>query len=61
MLIRPSNWGQIQDHGAKPYFMVLWTSSTIKIVHDTTKYGLAPMEVGPELLVWCTPMWDKND
>jgi hypothetical protein len=33
---------------AKPYFMVSWTSSTIKLVHETIKYGLAPLEVGPE-------------
>jgi hypothetical protein len=39
---------QPTSDGAKPYFMVSWTSSTIKLVHETTKYGLAPLEVGPE-------------
>jgi hypothetical protein len=42
-----ANSGPTSD-GAKPYFMVSWTSSTIKLVHETTKYGLAPFEVGPE-------------
>jgi hypothetical protein len=34
--------------GSKTYFMVSWTSTNIKLVHETTKYGLAPLEVGPE-------------
>jgi hypothetical protein len=42
-----ANSGPTSD-GAKPYFMVSWTSSTIKLVHKTIKYGLAPLEVGPE-------------
>ncbi len=43
-----ANSGPTSD-GAKPYFMVSWTtSSTIKLVHETTKYGLAPLEVGSE-------------
>ncbi len=42
-----ANSGPTSD-GAKPYVMVSWTSSTIKLVHETTKYGLAPLEVGPE-------------
>jgi hypothetical protein len=36
------------SNGAKPYFMVAWTSSTVELVHATIKYGLAPLEVGPE-------------
>ena len=32
------------------FYMVSWTSSTIKLVHETTKYGLAPLEVGPEFV-----------
>ena len=43
-----ANSGPTSDCAAKPYFMVSWTSSTIKLVHKTTKYGLAPLEVGPE-------------
>ena len=42
-----ANSGPTSD-GAKPYFMVSWTSSTIKLVDETIKYGLAPLEVGPE-------------
>ena len=36
------------SNGTKTYFMVAWTSSTIKLVHETIKNGLAPLEVGPE-------------
>jgi hypothetical protein len=36
------------SNGAKPFFMVSCTSLMVELVHETIKYGLAPLEVGTE-------------
>ena len=47
----PLNWGQIYHNpwwANQHNFMVAWTSLMCELVHATIKYGIAPLEAGPE-------------